>query len=275
MDLDELAQGFRPTDLELFTFLLRFIAKEPLCDDGFITELDVYKQEPWESYGHGRHCGGQDNEDTSIYRYFITPLKKKKGRFCRTVGKNIGTWKQRDRGNDVIMKGSINGRKNGLCYEYSKCRPNDQNDGKWLMTEYVFCDTLLRKFKNSEFKDYVICAIRKKSKKKSSNGTQSRNLTAFSNVMREINLPKEKDRLAENTGDTILDKYQTQNQPTPLQEGCIFGVNEDHIAYLELEAKVERLTIVGESAMRNNQVQTQEEDMLDDVTMRIDWLQLG
>ena len=49
MYLDE----FCPTDLELLTFLLRFIAKQPLCDDNFITECDVYEQEPWITYSYG------------------------------------------------------------------------------------------------------------------------------------------------------------------------------------------------------------------------------
>ncbi|XP_059301975.1 NAC domain-containing protein 78-like [Lycium ferocissimum] len=391
MELENLEEGYRfhPTDSELLTFLLRFIAKQPLCDDGYITEHDVYKQEPWKTYNHGRHCGGQDDEDTSIYRYFITPRQKKGNSFCRVVGEKLGTWKQQDKGKNVTMsygnqrKPLIIGRMKSYCYENTK-----YVHGKWLMKEYVFCDTLLRKFENSEYKDYVICAIKKLSKKNSSNGSQSSNLTSidfvdepmvdtevtsgvnsveplmdheykaitpinvveesmvesatgeengalelstssqiqeskiadfenampennvletmdmldqdyemispiniveepmvefddlevkiqeaageengvlgpttssqiqeFENAMPEINLPKEKDRLTENTGDTVLDKNQTQ-------EGCIIVANEDYTAYLELEAKstsfVELLTVGGDSAMKNNQVQTQE-----------------
>ncbi|XP_060186912.1 NAC domain containing protein 52-like [Lycium barbarum] len=277
MELVELAQGFCPTDSELLTFLLRFIAKEPLCDNDFITEHDVYKQEPWETYSHGRHCGGQDNGDTSIYRYFITPTKKKHGRLiCRTVRKNIGTWKQQDKGKDVVMKGLNNGRKNSLCYESTKCRPDDQNDGKWLMTEYEFSETVLKEFKNFEFKDNVICALRKKSKKKPSNGIQSSNLNPIVmghstkkkvdteplldqeyKAISPINIVEKptvesageengalelstaqiqefENNQVTHTGDTLSDKNQIQYQPTAQQEGCIFGVHEDHIAYLEL-----------------------------------------
>lgn len=110
MDLDE----FCPTDSELLTFLLRFIAKEPLRDDGFITECDVYKQEPWLTYSYGRHSCG---DITSSYRYFITPIHKKRGRmFCKSVGDNIGKWKQKY---DYI---NINrGRKKSLIY-------NDRNN---------------------------------------------------------------------------------------------------------------------------------------------------
>ncbi|MCD9558870.1 hypothetical protein HAX54_016499 [Datura stramonium] len=161
---------FRPTDLELLTFLLRFIAKEPLCDDGFITQHDLYKQEPWETYRYGRHYRGvQDHneDDTSSYRYFITPIRKKKSRFRRTVGEKIGIWKQMD---DVIISCCENsGRKKSLCYETTKSYPDD---GKWVMKEYTLSDTLLRKFNKSEFRDYVICAIKNKTKKDSSNLTK-------------------------------------------------------------------------------------------------------
>ncbi|KAK4352905.1 hypothetical protein RND71_028423 [Anisodus tanguticus] len=57
------------------------------------------------------------------------------------------------------------------------------------------------------------------------------------------------------TGNTLLDKNQTR-------EGCISGVKEDYIAYLEPEAKgtsfVGLLTIGGNSAMRNTFTQIQE-----------------
>ncbi|KAK4359893.1 hypothetical protein RND71_022122 [Anisodus tanguticus] len=381
MELDELAEGYRfhPTDSELLTFLLRFIAKIPLRDDGFITEHDIYKQEPWETYNYGQHCGGQDNEDTCIYRYFITPRQRKGSNFCRIVGEKLGTWKQQDKGKNVTMTGDnksktlIIGRMKSMCYETTKCYHDDRDNGKWLMKEYVFCDAVLRKFKNSEYKDYVICAIKMIPKKRSS--SQSSNVTTidsveepmvdvevtsgvnsieplmdqeykvitpinivepmvessgettssqilesliadsenamsenndldtldedyemaspiniveepmvefddlevqidqeaageesgcvlglttssqiqeFENATPEINLPKENDRLTENT---LLDKNSTL-------EGCISGVKEDYIAYLEHEAKgtsfVELLTIGRNSAMRNTFTQIQE-----------------
>ncbi|PHT45838.1 hypothetical protein CQW23_14996 [Capsicum baccatum] len=89
----ELHRPFRPADSDLLTFLFRFIANETLHDDGFIKEHDVFKQEPWETYSYGCHCGGKDNG----YRYLLhRPLHKKKGRrICRTVGENIGNWKRK------------------------------------------------------------------------------------------------------------------------------------------------------------------------------------
>ncbi|KAM3375210.1 hypothetical protein P3S68_013924 [Capsicum galapagoense] len=57
----ELEEGYRfhPTDSELLTFLVRFIAGKNLYGDGYITEHDVYKQEPWVTYRYGCHCGGE------------------------------------------------------------------------------------------------------------------------------------------------------------------------------------------------------------------------
>ncbi|PHU28797.1 hypothetical protein BC332_00890 [Capsicum chinense] len=188
---------FHPTDSELLAFLLRFIAEKDLRDDGYITEHDVYKQEPWVTYGCGCHCGGEDDGDTSSYRYFITPMHKnkikkkkkslgddkKKDRFCRIVGEKLGTWKQKDKGKNVIMtsfgnqsKSLIIGRKKSLCYETTRCCPDD---GKWLMKEYAFCEIILNQFSKSKFRDYVICAIKRKSQKNSSNGTRCSNRTTI------------------------------------------------------------------------------------------------
>ncbi|OIT00848.1 hypothetical protein A4A49_21091 [Nicotiana attenuata] len=192
MKLDDLREGyrFRPTDSELVKFLLRFVAKQELHDNGFIAMHDVYKQEPWVTYSHGHSTGGvEDNWDTSIYRYFITPRKKNKGRFRRTVGKRGGTWKQQDKGRAVTIKSCdqrkrdlIIGRMKSMCYtekNNTKCiNSDDYNDGKWLMKEYVLSDPILNKFSNSERKDYVMCAIKKLPKRSTScNFSQNSNVT--------------------------------------------------------------------------------------------------
>ncbi|KAJ8560274.1 hypothetical protein K7X08_004332 [Anisodus acutangulus] len=50
------------------------------------------------------------------------------------------------------------------------------------------------------------------------------------NVMSKNNDPQIMDTSAENTGDIVLEKNQTQ-QPPPPQEGCVFAANdEDHFA---------------------------------------------
>ncbi|XP_055831962.1 NAC domain-containing protein 1-like [Solanum dulcamara] len=175
MELQEEGFRFHPTDSELITFLLRFFVKKDLRDNGFITMHDVYKEEPWVTYGYGSHCGGDDNEDTSIFRYFITPRHKKKEgnvRFHRVVGANLGTWKQLDKGKKIMSNQSSKplnvGIKRSLSYDTKSTYCPD--DGKWVMKEYEFSEAILTKFRNSELKNYCICAIKKRSKKDSSNG---------------------------------------------------------------------------------------------------------
>ncbi|KAG5601744.1 hypothetical protein H5410_033114 [Solanum commersonii] len=183
MEFEKEGYRFLPRDSELFTYLLRFIAQKDLCDNGFITECDVYKQEPWLTFGYGRHCGGEDDGDTNIFRYFISPRHKKNKnnkRFCRVVGKNIGTWKQQDKGKWVRSKQSkpLNmGRKKSLNYDTKMCCPDD---GKWLMKEYVFCESILKKFKNSNFRDYCIYALKTKFINRSRSSNVSKTVVNFS-----------------------------------------------------------------------------------------------
>ncbi|XP_027773376.1 NAC domain containing protein 52-like [Solanum pennellii] len=173
MEFEEEGYRFHPTDSELLTYLLRFITENNLCDNGFITECDVYNQQPWITYGYGRHCGGEDDGDTNNFRYFISPRHKKSdNRFSRHVANGLGTWKQRDKGKWIRSKQSkpLNmGLKKSLDYDTNMCCPHD---GKWLMKEYVFCEAILKKFKNSNYKDYCICAIKTKN---SSNPSPSSN----------------------------------------------------------------------------------------------------
>ncbi|XP_070035500.1 NAC domain-containing protein 96-like [Nicotiana tabacum] len=163
MELDNLGEGyrFRPTDSELVKFLL----------------------------SHGHSTGGvEDNWDTCIYRYFITPRKKNKGRFSRIVGRRGGTWIQQDKGRAVTIKSCdqrkrdlIIGRMKSMCYNNKCINSDDYNDGKWLMKEYVLSDPILNKFSNSERKDYVICAIKKLPKRSTTcNFSETSNVTTES-----------------------------------------------------------------------------------------------
>ncbi|XP_049360286.1 uncharacterized protein LOC125824985 [Solanum verrucosum] len=193
MEFEEEGFRFRPENSELLTYLLRFMAEKDLHDDGFITVCDVYKQEPWQTYSRGRHCGGGDDGDTSIFRYFISPRHKKKktnDRFCRVVGKNLGTWKQQDKGKMVVSKHNKSlsmGLKKSLYYDTNMCCPDDS---KWLMKEYAFCEAILRKFENSNFKDYCICAIKTKPQKNSAICSRSSNVSTTvmdTKVISEVN----------------------------------------------------------------------------------------
>ncbi|KAH0679010.1 hypothetical protein KY284_020095 [Solanum tuberosum] len=164
-------------------FIGKELKKSTLSKEEYLApmmECDVYKQEPWVTYGYGHHCGGEDDGDTNIFRYFISPRHKKNktnDRFCRVVGKNLGTWKQQDKGKWVRSKQSkpLNmGRKKSLYYDTKICCPDD---GKWLMKECVFCEAILRKFKNSNFRDYCICAKKTKAEKNSANCSRSSNVS--------------------------------------------------------------------------------------------------
>ncbi|KAM3322351.1 hypothetical protein P3S67_003502 [Capsicum chacoense] len=135
---------------------------------------------------------------------------KKKDRFCRIVGEKLGTWKQQDKGENVILrsfgkqnKSLVIGQKKSLCYETTRCCPDD---GKWLMKKYMFYETILNKFSKSKFRDYVICAIKRKSQKNSSKGTRRCNLTTIMDTKVESEV---------NSVEPFMD--QEYNAPTPIQ----------------------------------------------------------
>uniref|UniRef100_M1DFS4 NAC transcription factor n=1 Tax=Solanum tuberosum TaxID=4113 RepID=M1DFS4_SOLTU len=88
---------FHPTDTELINYLKRFFKGElSLNQQCPIQFVDIYgDQSPWEIFG-------ANSEEK--FRYFITPLKKRKikdKRFCRTCAK--GTWKGQT-GEDLIKR---------------------------------------------------------------------------------------------------------------------------------------------------------------------------
>lgn len=306
MELYEEGYRFHPTDSELLTFLLRFLAQQPLRDDDYISHLDVYKHEPWVTYDNGRHCGGEDDRDTSICRYFISPRHKNKeenGRFKRTVlgvcGK-VGSWKQQDKGKKVMTMNNRNnaaiiGYKKSLSYEPTE-KSDCPDDGKWLMKEYSLCETMMKRLTNSAFRNYIICSIKRKCKKGSSDGPgRSSVLTIrdFSNeekvdisgvnsfdqrrMDQEYNVVEcqgasssgvKNDDVLWLTTTTQIQQFRTSemleiNLPAhDLPEDC---VNEDHTAYWEVLANhttsfVELLT-GGDDSIRNNQVNPDDELM--------------
>ncbi|TMW89725.1 hypothetical protein EJD97_016727 [Solanum chilense] len=172
--MENLKEGFRfsPTDAEAVTFLLRFIAGKLMDDSGFITfHVDTYsEQEPWDIYNQGVSCCNDDDDnDCSQYRFFITKLKKKsKSRYSRDVG-NKGSWKQQDKSKPVRKKGGpVIGYKKSMCYMNKGYK---QENGHWLMKEYALSAYLLDKF-DKDCRDYVLCAIKKRTRIKSrSKGT--------------------------------------------------------------------------------------------------------
>ncbi|KAK6775767.1 hypothetical protein RDI58_026768 [Solanum bulbocastanum] len=88
MEVEPLGYRFHPTASEGLQYLIRFMAKKEMNDDGLITtNLDVYsEEEPWEIYGQGVPSGGPEDDDSHSDRYFFT--KKNKGEIGNKKARN-------------------------------------------------------------------------------------------------------------------------------------------------------------------------------------------
>ncbi|KAH0689188.1 hypothetical protein KY289_016546 [Solanum tuberosum] len=147
---------FHPTDTELINYLKRFFKGElSLNQQCPIQFADIYgDQPPWEIFG-------ANSEEK--FRYFITPLKKRKikdKRFCRTCAK--GTWKGQT-GEDLIRRnrmGPVIGFKRNFKFETSECGQNKT----WLMIEYQVADSFFKENNHIVKEDFVVCRIKKKKK---------------------------------------------------------------------------------------------------------------
>ncbi|KAG5615757.1 hypothetical protein H5410_015581 [Solanum commersonii] len=147
---------FHPTDTELINYIKRFFKGElSLNQQCPIQFADIYgDQPPWEIFG--ANCEEK-------FRYFITPLKKRKikdKRFCRTCAK--GTWKGQT-GEDLIRRnrmGPVIGFKRNFKFETSECGQNKT----WLMIEYQVADSFFKENNHIVKEDFVVCRIKKKKK---------------------------------------------------------------------------------------------------------------
>ncbi|KAL3341528.1 hypothetical protein AABB24_025865 [Solanum stoloniferum] len=145
---------FHPTDTELINYLKRFFKGElSLNQQCPIQFADIYgDQPPWEIFG-------ANSEEK--FRYFITPLKKRKikdKRFCRTCAK--GTWKGQT-GENLIRRncmGPVVGFKRNFKFETSECGQNKT----WLMIEYHVADSFFKENNHILKEDFVVCRIKKK-----------------------------------------------------------------------------------------------------------------
>ncbi|WMV19487.1 hypothetical protein MTR67_012872 [Solanum verrucosum] len=117
---------FHPSDTELINYLKRFFKGEVCLNQQCpIQFADIYgDQPPWEIFG-------ANSEEK--FRYFFTPLKKRKikdKRFCRTCAK--GTWKGQTR-EDLIRRncmGPVVGFKRNFKFEtkdFVVCRIKKKN----------------------------------------------------------------------------------------------------------------------------------------------------
>ncbi|XAR52314.1 hypothetical protein NMG60_11020301 [Bertholletia excelsa] len=154
-----LAPGFRfhPTDEELVQYYL----KRKACGKPFrfeaVSEIDVYKSEPWELAGHSRL------KTRDLEWYFFSPVDRKYGngsRLNRATGR--GYWKATGKDRAVRHKGQTIGMKKTLVFHSG--RAPDGKRTNWVMHEYRLADEDLEKAGLPQGKDaFVLCRIFQKS----------------------------------------------------------------------------------------------------------------
>ncbi|KAK6137851.1 hypothetical protein DH2020_028406 [Rehmannia glutinosa] len=154
-----LAPGFRfhPTDEELVRYYLR----RKVCGKPFrfqaVTEIDVYKSEPWELADYS------SLKTRDLEWYFFSPVDRKYGngsRLNRATGK--GYWKATGKDRSVRHKNETIGMKKTLVFHSG--RAPDGKRTNWVMHEYRLCDSELESAGILQEKDaFVLCRIFQKS----------------------------------------------------------------------------------------------------------------
>ncbi|KAG5533127.1 hypothetical protein RHGRI_027374 [Rhododendron griersonianum] len=152
-----LAPGFRfhPTDEELVQYYL----KRKACAKPFrfeaVTEIDVYKSEPWELAGHSRL------QSRDLEWYFFSPVDRKYGngaRLNRATGR--GYWKATGKDRFVRHKGQTIGMKKTLVFHSGRAPKGNRTN--WVMHEYRLVDEDLEKSGVAQ-DSFMLCRIFQKS----------------------------------------------------------------------------------------------------------------
>ncbi|GMP68550.1 hypothetical protein CsSME_00028137 [Camellia sinensis var. sinensis] len=135
-----LAPGFRfhPTDEEL----VRYYLKRKVCRKPFrfeaISDIDVYKSEPWDLPGKSRL------KSRDLEWYFFSVLDKKYGNGSRTNrATGRGYWKTTGKDRPVHHKSRTVGMKKTLVYHSGRAPRGDRTN--WVMHEYRLVDEELEK----------------------------------------------------------------------------------------------------------------------------------
>ncbi|MQM13399.1 hypothetical protein Taro_046324, partial [Colocasia esculenta] len=161
-----LAPGFRfhPTDEELVSFYLkRKVAGRPFRVDA-ISEIDLYKVEPWDLPGKSR-IRSRDTE-----WYFFSALDKKYSNRSRTNrATGSGYWKTTGKDRAVCRGGRTVGMKKTLVFHVGRAPKGDRTN--WVMHEYRLEDEELARA--GFLQDaYVVCRIFQKRGPGPQNGAQ-------------------------------------------------------------------------------------------------------
>ncbi|KAL8193154.1 hypothetical protein R6Q57_027058 [Mikania cordata] len=152
-----LAPGFRfhPTDEELVRYYLR----RKVCGKPFrfeaVSEVDVYKCEPWELADYS------SLKTRDLEWYFFSPVDRKYGngsRLNRATGR--GYWKATGKDRSVRHKSETIGMKKTLVFHSG--RAPDGKRTNWVMHEYRLVDQELVKAGISQ-DTFVLCRIFQKS----------------------------------------------------------------------------------------------------------------
>ncbi|KAJ0704899.1 putative transcription factor NAM family [Helianthus annuus] len=152
-----LAPGFRfhPTDEELVRYYLR----RKVCGKPFrfeaVSEVDVYKSEPWDLAGYS------SLKTRDLEWYFFSPVDRKYcngSRLNRATGR--GYWKATGKDRTVRHKSELIGMKKTLVFHSGRA-PDGQRTN-WVMHEYRLVDQELVRAGISQ-DTFVLCRIFQKS----------------------------------------------------------------------------------------------------------------
>lgn len=161
-----LAPGFRfhPTDEELVRYYLRRkVCGKPFRFDA-ISEIDIYKSEPWDLPGKSRL------KSRDLEWYFFSMLDKKYGNGSRTNrATERGYWKTTGKDRPVLHNSRTVGMKKTLVYHSGRAPRGERSN--WVMHEYRLVDEQLEN--SGIFQDaFVLCRIFQKSGTGPKNGEQ-------------------------------------------------------------------------------------------------------
>jgi hypothetical protein len=163
---DSLAPGFRfhPTDEELVRYYLR----RKICGKSFrvdaISEIDIYKTEPWDLPGKSKL------KSRDLEWYFFSVLDKKYGNGSRTNrATDRGYWKTTGKDRAVYHRSQVVGMKKTLVYHCGRAPRGERTN--WVMHEYRLTDEDLAK--SGIVQDaFVLCRVFRKSGSGPKNGEQ-------------------------------------------------------------------------------------------------------